>query len=176
MTEDEKRDLKNRQAMQARRNSLKAEGSDAEKQIKAAQVQKMVKRAAAQAPTMTMPLPRSKPPMPIRRSPIQGRTQGMDDFQSRRSFQGLNMLDTYGNPLAINKSMPVADMDAMRSPGATVMPASGVMRDRAMAIPTAADVANMERGRARQIAEAKAREPRSYNSFGEFLKTMGLGK
>jgi len=86
------------------------------------------------------------------------------------------MLDTYGNPLAINKSMPVADMDAMRSPGATVTPASGVMRDRAMAIPTAADAANMERGRARQMAEAKAREPRSYSSFGEFLRTMGLGK
>jgi hypothetical protein len=75
-----------------------------------------------------------------------------------------------GNQQSIN------DMDAMRSQGATVTPSSGVMRDRAMAIPTATDAANMQRGQARQMAEAKAKEPRSYESFGEFLKTMGLGK
>jgi len=86
-------------------------------------------------------------------------------------------------PTTLPKSMairrdPIAnpDMDAMRSQGATVTPSSGVMRDRAMAIPTATDAANMQRGQARQMAEAKAKEPRSYDSFGEFLKTMGLGK
>lgn len=86
-------------------------------------------------------------------------------------------------PTTLPKSMairrdPIAnsDMDAMRSQGATVTPSSGVMRDRAMAIPTATDAANMQRGQARQMAEAKAKEPRSYESFGEFLKTMGLGK
>ena len=64
MTEDEKRDLANRQAMRARRQSLKPEDSVAEKQIKAAQVQKMIERAANQAPlaaTKSMPLPISKP-------------------------------------------------------------------------------------------------------------------
>ena len=175
MTEDEKRDLVNRQAMLARRQSLKPEGSVAEKQIKAAQVQKMVKRAANQAPLAApkpMPLPMSKPI--IERKPVTGRTQGQNDYQSQRSFNNPGMLNTYGNPLMMTKQMP--DMDAMRSQGATVTPSSGVMRDRAMAIPTATDAAKMQRGRNRQMAEARAKEPRSYESFGEFLKTMGLGK
>jgi hypothetical protein len=175
MTEDEKRDLANRQAMRARRQSLKTEGSVAEKQIKAAQVQKMVEQAAKQAPLAAnkpMPLPMSKPI--IERKPVTGRTQGQNDYQSQRSFNNPGMLNTYGYPLMMTKQMP--DMDAMRSQGATVTPSSGVMRDRAMAIPTATDAANMQRGRARQMAEAKAKEPRSYESFGEFLKTMGLGK
>jgi len=59
--------------------------------------------------------------------------------------------------------------DAMRSRGATVTPSSGVMRDRAMAIPTAADAARAER-------KPMEDGPRSYASFAEFLKTMGLGK
>ena len=161
MTEDEKR----RQAFIARRNSLSAVGSPAEKNIKDAQaakqakVRQMIEQAANQAPLATnkpMPLPMSKPmrdqkPMPLPKSlPI---------------------------PMAIRRG-PIAnsDMDAMRSQGATVTPSAGMMRDRAMAIPTATDAANMQRGQARQMAEAKAKEPRSYESFGEFLKTMGLGK
>jgi hypothetical protein len=159
MTEDEKRDLANRQAMRARRQSLKPEGSVAEKQIKAAQVQKMVEQAAKQAPLAAnkpMPLPISKPMREQKQMPLP---------KSLPISMGIRR-GPIANP----------DMDAMRSQGATVTPSSGVMRDRAMAIPTATDVANMQRGRARQMAEAKAKEPRSYESFGEFLKTMGLGK
>jgi hypothetical protein len=159
MTEDEKRDLANRQAMRARRQSLKTEGSVAEKQIKAAQVQKMVEQAAKQAPLAAnkpMPLPISKPMREQKQMPLP---------KSLPISMGIRR-GPIANP----------DMDAMRSQGATVTPSSGVMRDRAMAIPTATDVANMQRGQARQMAEAKAKEPRSYESFGEFLKTMELGK
>jgi len=91
--------------------------------------------------------------------------------------------DAVPMPTVMPKSMAIRqgplqapDMDAMSSRGATVTPSSGIMKDRAMAIPTAADAANMQRGQARQMAEAKAKEPRSYDSFSEFLKTMGLGK
>jgi len=56
-------------------------------------------------------------------------------------------------------------MNAMRSQGATVTPASGVMRDRAMAIPTAVDQ--------RQAPLAKPAGPPSYNSFSDFMKSMG---
>jgi len=159
MTEDEKRDLANRQAMLARRQSLKPEGSVAEKQIKAAQVQRMVERAANQAPLAAnkpMPLPMSKP---------------------TREQKPMPLPESLPKSMAIRRG-PIAnpDMDAMSSQGATLTPSSGMMRDRAMAIPTATDAANMQRGQARQMAEAKAKEPKSYESFGEFLKTMGLGK
>lgn len=79
-------------------------------------------------------------------------------------------------PIALRRGPLQFDMDAMRSQGATVTPASGVMSDRAMAIPTAADAANMEKAQARQMAAAKAKEPREYATFSEFLKTMGIGK
>ena len=65
--------------------------------------------------------------------------------------------------------LPAPDLNATTSRGATVTPSSGVMRDRAMAIPTAADAARAERPMAKD-------EPRSYANFAEFMKTMGLGK
>ena len=164
MTEDEKR----RQAFIARRNSLSAVGSPAEKRIKDAQAQKiveqakvrqMIEQAANQAPLAAkkpMPLPISKP---------------------MREQKVMPLPESLPISMGIRRG-PIAnpDMDAMRSQGATVTPSSGMMRDRAMAIPTATDAANMQRGQARQMAEARAKEPRSYESFGEFLKTMGLGK
>jgi len=73
-------------------------------------------------------------------------------------------------PMAIRReALPAPDMDAMTSRGATVTPSSGVMRDRAMAIPTAADAARAER-------KPMEDGPRSYANFAEFMKTMGLGK
>ena len=73
-------------------------------------------------------------------------------------------------PMAISREpLPAPDPNATTSRGATVTPSSGVMRDRAMAIPTAADAARAERPMAKD-------EPRSYANFAEFMKTMGLGK
>jgi len=73
-------------------------------------------------------------------------------------------------PMAIRREpLPAPDMDAMTSRGATVTPSSGVMRDRAMAIPTAADAARAER---KPMEDGS----RSYANFAEFMKTMGLGK
>lgn len=97
----------------------------------------------------------------------------------RRKVNTTAMPTVLPKPMALRKGplqQQAPDMDAMSSQGATVTPASGVMSDRAMAIPTAADAANMERARARQMAAAKAKEPREYATFSEFLKTMGLGK
>ena len=65
--------------------------------------------------------------------------------------------------------LPAPDLNATTSRGATVTPSSGVMRDRAMAIPTAADAARAER-------KPMEDGPRSYANFAEFMKTMGLGK
>jgi len=164
MTEAEKR----RQAVLKTRQLFKPEGGVVEKNLKAAQaekiaeqakVQQMIKQAANQAPLAAnkpMPLPMSKP---------------------TREQKPMPLPESLPKSMAIRRG-PIAnpDMDAMRSQGATVTPFSGMMRDRGMAIPTATDAANMQRGQARQMAEAKAKEPRSYESFGEFLKTMGLGK
>ena len=163
MTEDEKRDLANRRAMLARRNSLKAEGSEAEKQIKAAQAQKMAKLAAPLA-AKTMSKPR------------RGRTpNAVDDYRSRRSFQGLNMLDTYGNPIT------AANMAARERANETASAMAGPNYNEAIAPPvrdrsTYVPLGKQQSMNMRTSPPRQPREPREYSSFGEFLKTMGLGK
>jgi len=84
----------------------------------------------------------------------------------RQNPKDMPMPTVLPKPMAIRREpLPSPDMDAMRSQGATVTPPSGVMRDRAMAIPTAADQ--------RQAPLAKPAGLPSYNSFSDFMKSMG---
>jgi len=215
MTEDEKRDAANRQAMQARRNSLKPKGSKAETAITNAKTAtdsgplsaEWAKLKALLNPTaeddaardaanraavaktrelvvpedgeaekrIKMALPKPNPrrggmPLPMSKPQRGGRIpNAVDDWQSHRGWNIPGMLDTDGNPITRNE---------VRS----ITPAS----DRQHAIPNWGYTSNSA-GQAMDPKQMTARgaavrnygetpRPREYSSFGEFLKTMGLGK
>ena len=152
---DDARDAANIAALAKTRELFVPEGGEAEKRIKMALPRPNPRRG-------DMPLPMSKPQ--------RGRVpNAVDDWRSNRSFQGLNMLDTYGNPITRNE---------VRS----ITPAS----DRQHAIPNWGYTSNSA-GQAIDPKQMTARgaavrnygetpRPREYSSFGEFLKTMGIGK
>jgi len=153
---DDARDAANIAALAKTRELFVPEGGEAEKRIKMALPRPDPRRG-------DMPLPMSKPQRGGRIP------NAVDDWRSHRGFQGLNMLDTYGNPITRNE---------VRS----ITPAS----DRQHAIPNWGYTSNSA-GQAIDPKQMTARgaavrnygetpRPREYSSFGEFLKTMGLGK
>jgi len=172
---DTERDARNRAAVATTRGLFTPVGSAAERRIK---------EAAAQTGPMVRVDNNGMPiPMAIRRNPVtRGRNQAVDDWQSHRRWNNPGMLDTYGNPLDI--PAPAEYQAAPYAPQGErqLTPAS----DRQHAIPnwgytsdSAGQAIDPKQMTARGAAVRNYGEtprPREYSSFGEFLKTMGIGK
>ena len=157
---DDARDAANRAAVAKTRELFVPEGGAAEQRIKMALPRPDPRRGG-------MPLPMSKPI--IERGPVTGRTQGMDDFQSRRSFNNPGMMDTYGNPITRNDIRSITPASDRQQ----AIPNFGMMSN---AVDQAIDPKQMTARGAAVRNYGETPRPREYSSFGEFLKTMGLGK
>jgi len=165
-------------AMLARQNALGIGPEDFKQPRELVEREKQIAAAKA-AKQMALPRPsprRSNTPLPMSKPQRGGRIpNAVDDWRSHRGFQGSNMLDTYGNPITA-ASMAAREQanetaSAMAGPNYNETPAPPV-RDRTTYVPLGKQQSmNMRTSPPRQ-----PREPREYSSFGEFLRTMGLGK